>query len=141
MNLFGLGKKKKVLKPCVVVADDVPTIRAIVRGICTEMGFLTYEAWNGNDALETARKHSPELVILDLNMQQMDGLTATKAFREDPELASIPIIILSGSKDEETIRRAKEAGATDFIIKDGLESVAGNLRRHLSEIVAGRDAT
>ena len=134
MNFFGLGKKKTPKKPCIVVADDVPTIRAIVRGICSEVGFLTFEAWNGNDALDLARKHKPRLIVLDLDMRQMDGLTATRAFRADPELASLPIIILSGSNDEETIRKAKAAGATDFIVKDGLASVAGNLRKHLTQL-------
>ena len=141
LDFFNFGRKRKTEKPCILVADDVATIRAIVRGIASQMGFVTYEVWEGEGALDLARQHRPKLILLDLNMSGMDGLSTLKALKSDPEVSAIPVVILSGNKDPEVIASAKEAGALDFVIKDGLGNVTSGIRRHLEAVGGKRAAT
>jgi YesN/AraC family two-component response regulator len=72
-------------------------------------------ARNGNEAVEMAREHDPDIVILDINMPGMDGLSAFKAMQEiDPEISCI---IISAEKDNTMLRQAMSVGAREYLIK------------------------
>ncbi len=84
--------------------------------------------------------HLPGIILLDLNMPRMDGRTALKEIRADPELRKIPIVVLTTSKSEEDILRTYDLGVNSFITKpvtfDGLVQVVQVLNQYWIEIVA-----
>ena len=74
------------------------------------------EAVNGRHALELCRQLRPDLVLMDVRMPEMDGLTATRAIKE--EMPAISVLMVSAYESEDYRREAASAGATDYILKD-----------------------
>ena len=74
------------------------------------------EAVNGRHALELCRQLRPDLVLMDVRMPDMDGLTATRAIKE--ELPAIRVLVVTAYESEDYLREAASAGATDYILKD-----------------------
>jgi diguanylate cyclase (GGDEF)-like protein len=105
------------LRPLILVTDDEPTNRMLLRDCLDPFGFDVVEAANGLEAVHTFSLRSPQLVIMDVRMPRMDGYEATAAIRSLPGGDIVPILMLTALGDVETIRRAYEAGATDFTTK------------------------
>ncbi len=103
--------------PRVLVVDDDPFMRLLVCEALTTIGMRVEEAGEGRQALDSVRRAPPELVILDIELPGMDGLETCRALRELPGAREVPVLILTGHDDSETIDRAFEAGATDFTSK------------------------
>lgn len=80
-------------------------------------GFTIHEAENGIDALDLISVNPPDLLILDVMMPQMDGVTLCKRLRERPETAVLPIIMLSGKVQPEAKREGLNAGANRYLYK------------------------
>jgi two-component system, NarL family, response regulator YdfI len=102
----------------VLIADDHLIVREGLRLILeAEPGFeLVGEASDGAEALELAKKLHPEVVLMDLRMPRMDGLTAIEHLREQqPEIA---IVILTTFKEDDLMRRGLKLGARGFLLKD-----------------------
>ncbi|HSI10330.1 MAG TPA: ATP-binding protein [Rariglobus sp.] len=94
--------------PCkVLVADDIIMNRDLIRAFFFETGHELIEAADGREAVELARKERPDIILMDVRMPVMDGVQATKALKSDPELKSIPVIVVTASamqSEEETLR-------------------------------------
>ena len=103
-------------KPLVLVADDEPEMRRFLHSQLKNT-YAIREARNGSEALELARAHEFALILLDLMMPGIDGITLTQQLREEERTASVPIIILTARADEESKMQALEAGVTDFLTK------------------------
>lgn len=103
--------------PLALVVDDDPVLRTIASEALAAIGFEIVEAESGEDALTMAENRSPNLVLLDLELPGRDGFSICEAMRARPTLTDVPILIVTGRTDTETIDRAFEAGATDFIKK------------------------
>lgn len=102
--------------PLIVVADDNPDMRSYVISLLEE----TYEiiaVENGELALEAIRKHRPQVVLSDVMMPVMDGCTLTKAIKTDPDLKSIPIILITAQAGKEAVVSGLEIGADDYLPK------------------------
>ncbi|NLH99444.1 MAG: response regulator [Chthonomonadales bacterium] len=108
--------------------------------ICVENGeeLLDYLKRRGKYA-EPGAAPRPGLILLDLNMPRMDGREALKLIKEDPELRSIPVVVLTTSKAEEDIVRSYDLGANSYVQKpvtfEGLVDVMKTLRRYWFEII------
>jgi DNA-binding NarL/FixJ family response regulator len=76
------------------------------------------EAQNGGLAVALARELSPDVVLMDLRMPEVDGLTATRRITGDPRLSSVKVVVLTTFDDDETVFAALRAGASGFLIKD-----------------------
>jgi CheY-like chemotaxis protein len=88
------------------------------------------EAPSGKEALEALRKHSVDLVFLDLMMPEMDGLTFLALKKDDPRVSGIPVIVCSALGEKETLARAQELGAVNYILKPfTVNSVEEKLRK------------
>lgn len=99
-------------KPLILVVDDDGPILLLMRSVLREFGFDAVEAISGPKAIEEARRRPPDLVLLDRNMPGMSGDEVLTAMRGEPELASIPILILSGEPIEpDELRRIGANGA------------------------------
>ena len=103
----------------ILVVDDSPTLRGIVKIYMRPLQVDVMEADGGERALQLARLAVPTLIVADINMPGMDGITFVKQLRADsrPEVRNIPVIFLTGDKSGELRQRAQEAGASDFLEK------------------------
>jgi two-component system KDP operon response regulator KdpE len=98
----------------VLVVDDEPQIRRIMRTTLTGSGYEVDDAKSGEEALDKVRAFRPDLVLLDINMPGMGGLEACRALRADPNIA---IIMLTVRNTEADKVEALDAGADDFVTK------------------------
>lgn len=103
--------------PLVLVIDDDITTRILVRASLEQAGFEVEEAEDGEPGLSLFQKIHPDIVLLDVMMPEMDGFITCQKIRELPESEHIPIVMVTGLEDTESINRAYEVGATDFITK------------------------
>ena len=103
--------------PLVLVVDDDPALRLQVRFTLENTGLIVVEAGGGEEALTLFRANPPDLVLLDVVMADMDGFTVCQGLRALPGGSHTPVVMVTGMEDPETIARAFEAGATDFISK------------------------
>ena len=101
----------------ILVVDDDPGARRLTRATLTRAGFDVVEARDGQQALEAMRAHGPDLVLMDVSMPVMDGFTSCAELRKLPGGGRVPVIMMTGLEDVESIERAFEVGATDFITK------------------------
>ena len=101
----------------ILVVDDSSDIRGMWLIWLTLSGFLVDEAQNGAEAIDRARAHRPDMVLMDLSMPVMDGIEAIKRLRADDSTTDVPIIALTALDSEEFVRRAQEAGADAYVRK------------------------
>ena len=119
----------------ILAADDHPLIRAgLLSFLATEPGLsVVAEAGNGEEALEKYREIRPDVVLMDLSMPVMDGLTATRAIID--EFPDAKVIVLTTYGGDEDIHRALDAGAMGYLVKD---MVAGEVMGIIRTVYAGR---
>ncbi|MDH3638319.1 MAG: EAL domain-containing protein [Gammaproteobacteria bacterium] len=103
--------------PVVLVIDDHALDRMVARKAIELGDYLVVEAENGEVGLKMFKELNPDLVLLDIKMPKVDGFTTCKAIRQLPKGAHTPIIMMTGLDDADSISRAYEQGATDFITK------------------------
>ena len=113
----------------ILVADDDPTSRILMRAAFEESGFVVTEAENGEKAVELFEGQRPDLVVLDVVMPKMDGFEACAELRRHS--SHTPILMLTGLDDIGSINRAYAAGATDFATKPFNVVLLGHRLRYL----------
>lgn len=102
----------------ILVVDDFPTMRRIIRNLLKDLGFENVdEAEDGAQGLEKLRNSTFELVVSDWNMPNMDGLDMLKNIRQDPALAKIPVLMVTAEAKKENIIAAAQAGANGYVVK------------------------
>lgn len=101
-----------------LVVDDFSTMRRIVRNLLKELGYSNVdEAEDGASALAKLRSAQFDFVITDWNMPVMDGLTMLQQIRADPELAKLPVLMVTAEAKKENIIAAARAGASGYVVK------------------------
>jgi DNA-binding response OmpR family regulator len=101
----------------VLIADDNARMRQVLSLAVQRIGVETKEVENGAAALDFMRKSPPALILLDAMMPVMDGFEVCAEIRSQPEFDNISIVMVTSLNDGESISRAFDAGATDFITK------------------------
>ena len=104
-------------KPLVVVAEDDEVSQLLMREALELSGFRVELAENGQIAVDAVKRFCPDIVLLDVMMPIMDGISACSAIRDLPGGDHIPIMMVTTLEDKESIRNCYEAGATDFMTK------------------------
>ncbi len=104
-------------KPRILMVDDDAGARRLTRATLNKAGFDVIEAANGALALEAIHQAMPDLVLMDVSMPVMDGFTACAELRRLPGGTRVPVTMITGLDDTQSIERAFEVGATDFITK------------------------
>ncbi len=98
----------------ILVVDDEARMRRFIRMNMELEGYQIIEAENGIKALDQVRQHTPELIIMDVMMPEMDGFETLKLLRE---ISTVPVVLLTVKSDEEDIIRGLTLGADDYITK------------------------
>lgn len=116
----------------ILVVDDEPQIRRVLRTALVAGGFTVNEARSGEEALEKLREERPDLAIVDINLPGMSGFEVCREIRETSD---VPIIMLSVRNSEKDKVKALDAGADDYVVKpfgaqELLARIRANLRRH-----------
>jgi len=101
----------------ILIVDDDIGIRMLLLRFLERQGFEVLLAENGLEGVEVAKKHHPDLIVLDVVMPQMDGLTAAKLIKYYKPLTDVPIIFLTAQDAEKEIELAKQARAEAYITK------------------------
>ena len=123
--------EKSDLKPLALIIDDDPTIRLIASRTLTASGLRVVVANDAEQGLDTFHREQPDVVLMDVMMPGMDGYTAVEHLRASPGGHHVPVLMLTGLDDLESINRAYEAGATDFISKPINWGVLGHRVRYI----------
>ncbi len=102
----------------VLVIDDDPIMRELAAAKLVEAGYEAISAADGAEGLALARSSvKPDLIITDVDMPSMSGFELTRAVRADADLASVPVIVITGSEHPQAVEIAFAAGATSFLAK------------------------
>jgi two-component system, chemotaxis family, chemotaxis protein CheY len=117
----------------ILVVDDSTSMRQMVSFTLKEAGFDVIEGINGRDALTHIQGKTVNMVITDLNMPEMDGMTMIRQLRAKPEFKYTPILMLTTESQQEKKLEGKAAGATGWIVKpfnpEQLLQVVGKVMR------------
>ncbi len=104
--------KRKVL-----LADDDPDLRRLMGTTLGTEDFDLFQAGDGQEALDVARRERPELILLDVNMPRHNGFEVCRFLKTDPETADIRIVMLTARGSEADRAQGKAAGADDYFVK------------------------
>lgn len=120
----------------ILIVDDEPRLRDMIRMILENRDYNVIEASNGLEAVTLAKIKSPDLILLDIMMPQMDGFAACRQIRE---FSSVPIIMLTAKGEDYDQVNGLESGADDYIIKPFtpmvlVARIEANIRRFTNEL-------
>lgn len=119
----------------ILVVDDEPQIRRVLRSTLSTQGYVITEARTGEEALESLRKERPDLVLLDMNMPGMGGIETCREIRR---ASDAPIIMLTVRNAERDKVAALDAGADDYVVKPfGIEELLARIRAALRRYAPG----
>jgi putative two-component system response regulator len=104
-------------RPIILVVDDVQPNRQLLRAHLAESGCDVEEASDGVEALELIKASEPDLILLDISMPRMDGLTLCRTLKDDPRWRLIPVVLITAQVDRATRLAGLAAGADDFLTK------------------------
>ena len=105
-----------ITKQKVLIVDDEPNVRRLSRTILSK-NFDVVEAEDGKQAIESANTQQPDVILMDMMMPKMDGLTACHAIKKDPATKSIPVIMVTAIGFELNIKLSQQMGATGYVTK------------------------
>ena len=118
----------------ILVVDDEPQIRRVMRTTLTSHGYTILEAKNGDEALDSIRTQRPDLILLDVNMPGPSGLDICREIRRTSD---VPIIMLTVRNSEHDKVQALDAGADDYVVKPfGAEELMARIRAALRRATA-----
>jgi CheY-like chemotaxis protein len=123
----------------ILVVDDTALAREAVAKLLEYEGFSVLRAEHGRDAWAMMYDHAPDLVLLDLMMPDMDGVTLLRMIRRSERWHSLPVIVLTGASDEQKlIQRARELKIQELVPKAtfGFDDLLSRVKRHLDVAVA-----
>ena len=119
----------------ILVVDDEPQIRRVMRATLSSHGYEIREATTGEEAVEAVRKERPDLILLDVNMPGIGGIAAAREIRE---MSDAPIIMLTVRNAERDKVIALDAGADDYVVKPfGIEELLARIRAALRRYAPG----
>ena len=126
------NEPERARPPSVLIVDDVSDAREMYGLYFRKAGFTVFTASDGRGGITLAREHRPDVIIMDMAMRGMDGITATREIKRDARLRKIPVIILTGYPMRAVQDGALEAGADAFLTKPCLpEDLEQQVRRLL----------
>lgn len=117
----------------ILVVDDNAAVARVMARLLQTRGYRATIACEGPAALLAARDESPDLILLDLMMPDMDGLEVLRRLKADPHTATVPVVLFSAVDDPNVVARAMSGGAKDYWVKASFrfDDLPQRLARHL----------
>jgi DNA-binding response OmpR family regulator len=128
------------MQRCIVIADDDPNVLRLVRRRLGSAQYIVAEAEDSGKALALIQARDPVAVILDVQMPGGGGLSVLSKIKADPKTRNLPVMMLTGERNAETVLQAMDAGADDYMVKPFLPDA---LMERVSRLVqrAGKEET
>lgn len=101
----------------ILIVEDNRRSMLLIRDLLEIHGFRTLEAFDGEEGIARAKAERPDLILMDIQLPGMDGLTATRLLRQDPVTAGIPVVALTAHAMKGDRERALKAGCNGYIAK------------------------
>lgn len=122
--------------PKILIVEDEIALLSVLSDKFRREGFIVWEACDGLEGLLAAIKKRPDIILLDIVMPSMDGLSMLKKLREDKWGNSVPVLILSNLSESDQIEPSTEQGIVEYLIKSnwGLEDVVMKIRETLAKV-------
>jgi two-component system, cell cycle response regulator len=117
----------------ILTVDDSRTIRLIIQRTFRALDCTFCEAANGEEGLAVAARERPDLIILDVTMPVMDGITMLGKLRQDPDLKTTPVIMLTAESGQANVTSVAQLGISDYLVKPFKEE---QLREKVGKVVA-----
>jgi DNA-binding response OmpR family regulator len=121
------------LSRTILVVDDEPNARSLLRLILVRAGFEVLVAQDGYEALNEVEDKIPDAMILDIMMPGIDGFEVCEKLRSDERTANLPIIMLSARADPESVNKGLQVGATKYLTKPVTPEL---LTKHVREVLS-----
>jgi len=129
--MIDMAERKSDVSKLIMMVDDSPSMRMLLRAALTDLGYAVVEAEDGVSALEKLDDIEPDLLITDINMPRLDGFGLIAQVRGAGR-SSLPILVLTTESSDEKKQRARQAGATGWIVKPfNPDKLAAAIRRVL----------
>jgi len=104
-------------KPIILIVDDDPDLANIMRMMLSHAGFEAHSVLSGQEALEWLEARTPDLILLDLMMPDINGFTILRKVRSSEIIKNLPVVILTAKADQKTRMESQSAGADAFLTK------------------------
>lgn len=118
----------------ILIVEDDPMSLKLIRDLLRVSGYATIEATDGKMGVALARDMKPDLIIMDIQLPEMDGIEATRILKTDPTTKDIPIVALTAYAMASDKRRMQEAGCNDYITKPfQVREFLGKVTEYLSK--------
>ncbi len=101
----------------ILVIEDDKFLSMLLKGRLEKEGIIVNQAFNGEEAIDFLKKEIPDLILLDLIMPQMSGFEFLETMRQDPQYASIPVVVISNLGQDNDIEKARSLGVIDYYVK------------------------
>jgi CheY-like chemotaxis protein len=119
------------LSPLILVVESHDDTRLLLRLVAEMQGCRVAEALNGAECVRMLEEMKPAMILMDTDLPQVDGLTATASIRSRPHLNDVPIVCMSGQAQAEYRRRAFAAGVNEYLVKPiSLEDLEAAISRN-----------
>lgn len=117
----------------ILIVDDSSTNNLLFQSIFEENGFDVIVSTSGKAGLSALDKNKADLVLLDVMMPGLDGFDVLKTIKEDEKNRSLPVLMLTAKKDSESMKKALDMGATDYLIKPvGIKEIVEKIKKVLN---------
>jgi putative two-component system response regulator len=110
-------KNRHILQRKILIVDDSPSLLNLVQDGLNRSGFVTTSAANGREAMTYLFSEKPDLILSDINMPEMNGFDLCKKVKTDPELASIPFVVMSTNDDRAYMKLMIQYGAASYLVR------------------------
>lgn len=110
-------RAEKVEAPRILIIDDDDIQRHMLTSVLEERGYAVHQAANGNEGMSMLLARTPDLVLLDYEMPELDGVELLRKARLSPELRELPVIMLTGHNEKEVVKLCVQNGANDYLVK------------------------
>jgi CheY-like chemotaxis protein len=101
----------------ILIAEDEPDIRELVAFMLRFAGYEVMASSNGEEAVQSATRERPDLILMDVRMPKMTGYEACRIMKASPDLRDVPVVFLSAKGQESEIQSGLEAGAEEYLLK------------------------
>ncbi len=101
----------------ILIAEDEPDIRELVAFLLRFAGYEVVAASNGEEAVQTAVREIPDLILMDVRMPRLTGYDACRMLKADPKMKDIPVVFLSAKGQESEIQTGLDVGAEEYLLK------------------------